>query len=124
MTKLLDVNILIYAQGSAHPLRMFCQRILKAAAAHPDAYAINTEILQEIAYVYTRRGERQRAIATVTAALNLFSRILPVTQADIVVMRDLMQQVQHTSPRDAIHAAVILNNGLTGHWSALTPILT
>ncbi len=118
--KLLDTNILVYAHGLPHPLQIPCQRILRANLAYPDLYSIDAETLQEIAYLYIRRGERTRALKTITETLRIFNHVFAVTRDDIATMRDLRQQYPSLLSRDAVHAAVVLTNGLDGLVTADT----
>lgn len=120
MTKLLDSNIPIYAQGKKHPLQSACVTILETAVRNPGVYVLDTEVLQEVAHVYNRRGERERAIKVIPEVMTYFRHVLPMTERDIALMCDLLRRVSRLSPRDAIHAAVVINNDLDGIVSADT----
>ena len=55
--KMLDANIVIYALGREHPYRRPCRAIIIQLAERPNDYAVDAEMLQEILYVFHRRGK-------------------------------------------------------------------
>lgn len=115
--KLLDANVILYALGGAHPYREPCARILEAAGTS-DEYGIDTELVQEVVYVLTRRGERARALAAMDLLLATFSDPFPIARAELQTARSLMRSYDILTPRDAIHAAVVLEHGMEGLVSA------
>jgi predicted nucleic acid-binding protein len=52
----LDVNVIMYAAGKPHPYKNPCIRILSDVEKGHIATVINTEILQELLYRYSRIG--------------------------------------------------------------------
>ena len=54
--KLLDANVVIYALGVPHPYRDPCQWILRALDSDDHDYVMDAEVLQEVLYVFDRRG--------------------------------------------------------------------
>lgn len=114
--KLLDTNVFIYAQGGPHPYREPCRAVL--AGADPEAYGVDVETLQEILDVYTRRGRRRIALDTVADVLASFPDPFPISRREIEEAADIVDAHERLSLRDAIHAAVVLTNGLEGIVSA------
>ena len=112
--KLIDTNIIIYAVGRPHQYREPCARILREASTDADAFAIDTEVLQELLHVYTMRAERRQALQVFDRSLSLFPNPLPVGRSEMVHARDLMEQHTQLSSRDALHAAVVVTCGLEG----------
>jgi uncharacterized protein len=112
--KLLDTNIVIYAVGRPHQNREVCQRLFQDIAAGSTDYAIDVELLQEVLYVYSSRGERGRALEIVDLLLQIFPDPLPISGIDVVLARNVMEQHPRLSPRDAIHLGVALNYRLEG----------
>jgi len=110
--KLLDTNVFIYAQGGPHPYREPCRAVL--AAAGPETYGVDVETLQEILDVYTRREQRRVALLTVTDALAAFPDPFPITRREIEEAAGIVVAHERLSPRDAIHAAVVLTYDLEG----------
>jgi predicted nucleic acid-binding protein len=75
---------------------------------------IDTEVLQEILYVYSTRGERVRALKMVEEMLVLFPSPYGIQKEELVKAIDLMKKYHSLVPRDAIHCAVVINQGLEG----------
>lgn len=55
--KLLDTNIVVYAIGRTHRYKQPCVRLLQEVADGVSDFNVDTELLQEILYLYTARGE-------------------------------------------------------------------
>lgn len=58
----LDTKVFLYAAGRPHPEREACALILRRVADGSLEATTNTEVIQEILYVLTRRGQRQEAL--------------------------------------------------------------
>ena len=112
--KLLDTSVVLYALGKPHPYKAACQRIVEDIEEGSSAYTIDVELLQEVVYVYASRGERERALTVVDLLLDLFPEPIPVTRHEIALMPRVLRETPSLSPRDAIHAAVVLRHGLEG----------
>ena len=79
-----------------------------------DDYAIDVELLQEILHVYTLRGERDRAFRTFDRLMALFPRPIPMTFEEVTVGRQVLERYPVISPRDALHVAAVVTQGLEG----------
>jgi hypothetical protein len=112
MRVFLDTNIFLYAAGPSHPLREVCAKVLLRVADGALDATINSEVVQEILYVLTRRGRREDALTLAHHLTSLFPDLLPVTREDIAVACDVLRQYPRLSVRDAIHTATMLRNGL------------
>jgi hypothetical protein len=112
MRAFLDTNVFLYAAGGPHPLRDPCARVLRRVADGTLEATVNSEVVQEILYVLTRRGRREEAIALARHLVSLFPDLLPVTRDDVLVACDLLRQYPHFSVRDALHTATMVRNGL------------
>ena len=127
MRYFLDANIFMYAAGREHPLKAPCVTALKRAALEEFEAFTNTEVLQEILYRYSAIGERDRGLRLARLAVDqVGSDVLPVTLADMQVAFDLADRYgAKIKGRDAVHAATMLNNGLThlistdGHFDVI-----
>ena len=108
----LDSNIPMYVAGRDHPLRAPALRLLERVRSGEIDGCSSTEVLQEILYRYAglRRLDLARDVYNLFVAL--CPVILPVTLADTDRARDLVGSGTGVSVRDAIHAAVMLNNGV------------
>jgi predicted nucleic acid-binding protein len=116
--KLLDTNIFVYSRGRPGPFKEPCARLLTAAAAEPGSMDGDVESLQELPDVYTRRGQRGFAADMVEEVLVVFSDPLPITRREIEEAADIVKGYRGLTPRDAIHAAVVITYGLEGIVSA------
>jgi len=116
--KLLDTNILVYAAGRPDINREPCRRILADVASRPDEYGIDVETLQELLDVYTRRGQRAFAARMVRQTISSFEDPFPVTRREIEEAAEVVEGYRRVTPRDAIHAAVVITYELEGIVSA------
>lgn len=112
--KLLDTNIIMYAVGMSHVCKAPCQAILQKALNNTEVFNIDTELCQELLYVYGRRGERETGVKTVNALLKLFPNPLVIDSNVILDTTRLMHKYPKLVARDAIHAAVAIVYDLEG----------
>lgn len=116
MKVFIDSNIPMYVAGREHPNREPARVLLdKVRMGKVDA-CTSTEVLREILYRYASLGRLDLA----REVYDLFVEICPVvhsvTLADTDRARDLLCGTPGISARDAVHAAVMLNNGV--EWIA------
>jgi len=113
----IDANIIMYTVGKEHRYKDPCSLLIRRIAEENIIIASDTEVLQEILYRYWLLGEFERAQETYSDFKNLVSLMFPVTIDDVDLALKLLQRYQNIQPRDAIHAAVMLNNGLRRIYS-------
>jgi len=113
----LDVNIFMYAAGRPHPYKEASQRILRQVAQGEADAVSDSEVLQELLYRYWHLRMLKQGLALVDHAVRLVPEILPVGKVDIVLATALLGEHPGLQPRDAVHAAVMLNNGITRLYS-------
>jgi predicted nucleic acid-binding protein len=116
--KLIDANVLVYARGVPHPYRDACRSLLAEVEAGRLEANVDTEVLQEVMYVYWYRKRLERGLDYLGRLLILFPTPLPVSGETIAAARDILAAYRQLEPRDAIHAAVVLNHGLEAIISA------
>ena len=112
MRTFLDTNVFLNAVGRAHPEQEVCARILERVAAGSLEAVVNTETVQEILYVLTRRGRRKDGLELAWQIEVILPDMLPVTREDMSGALDLLERHPRLSVRDAVRAATILRNGL------------
>jgi hypothetical protein len=112
MQVFLDTNIFLYAAGPSHPLRDACAKVLRRAADGSLDATINSEVIQEILYVLSRRGRRDDALKLAGHLTSLFPDLLAVTRDDVVGACQLLRRYPRLSVRDAIHVGTMLRNGV------------
>lgn len=113
MRVFVDSNIAMYAAGASHPHKQPCLRFLARAHGGDIQAVTSTEVLQEILYRYHRLGRADIAGDVYSLVVQLCAEVLPVTVADTDACVDLLTRVDG-SVRDALHVAVMRNNGVEG----------
>jgi uncharacterized protein len=117
---LLDTYVPMYAAGAPHPYRDACRWIMNEVTHGRLLAAIDVEVIQEILYRYGALGRHADAVTMATDLLALVPDVYPVTPADVQAAVAFYQQYapHGVRSRDVIHAAVMLNNGMTEIISA------
>jgi predicted nucleic acid-binding protein len=113
-----DANIPMYAAGAEHPLKRPCLAILEAIARGQLAGVTSVEILQEILHRYSALGQRTRAVEVAGRFLRILPAPFPVTLADLRRAMELLPVYHGLQARDALHVAVMENQGVTHIVSA------
>jgi len=121
----IDTSVFMYARGKDHPLKEPCSNIILAMAkdgvlGHYGAPVVNAEVLQEILYRYVmiEKGDIGLSICRDIEALEV--DVLPVTKDDMNRTFELFERYKSKKlpPRDLIHSAVMINNGIAHIISA------
>lgn len=112
---LLDVNVPMYAAGQDHPYKQACVWVMTEIAAGRVNAAIDAETVQEILYRYGALRQWKIAVALATSLLDIVPTVFAVTPADARRAVDLFERYAPlgVTARDLLHAAVMLNIGLT-----------
>ncbi|MEZ4659613.1 MAG: type II toxin-antitoxin system VapC family toxin [Caldilineaceae bacterium] len=113
-----DTNIVMYAVGATHALKQPCLQIFADCQRFPLTLTTSSEVLQELLHVYTARGQRATAIEICRDFMTTVDQILPVTENDFTWALHFHQQYNSLPARDSVHAATMINNGLTYILSA------
>src|SRR6266849_621428 len=112
---LLDTAVPMYAAGTPHPYRDACQWLMTQIASGRLQVVIDVEVIQEILQRYGALGRHGDAVNMARDVMTVVPQILPVTAADMQTAVALFQQYapRGMRARDAIHAAIMQNHGLT-----------
>jgi hypothetical protein len=108
-----DSNIIMYAVGTEHPYRSPCLDALDRIIRESLQAVVSSEIHQEILHRYLSIGLPEQAREISVKLETIIPATLPVTLADIHRVRKLAERYPALKARDLIHAAVMLENGLT-----------
>jgi predicted nucleic acid-binding protein len=108
-----DSNIPMYVAGRDHPLRAPARRLLDRARRGEVDICTSTEVLQEILYRYAALKRLDLAAEVYDLFVQLCPVVFPVTLADTDRARRLLIEAKDVSVRDVVHAAVMLNNGVS-----------
>ena len=107
----IDSNVPMYVAGREHPLQAPARRFLASVRAGMVEACTSTEVLQEVLYRYAALQRLDLAREVYDLFVQICPVVFPVTLADTDRARDLL--ASGTGMRDAIHAAVMLNNAVT-----------
>ena len=112
MKVFVDSNVPMYVAGRDHPLREPARRLLERVRAGELDACTSTEVLQEILYRYTALKRLDLARQVYDLFVTLCPVVYPVTLADTDRAKQLVCEGRGIGVRDAIHAAVMLNNDI------------
>ena len=108
----IDANVPIYAAGGDHPYKEPCSRVLRMAAADPQLFVTDSEVLQELMHRYLASGRWALGRAVLHAFAEVMDgRVEPVLAEDILSASRLADRHVDVSARDLVHAAVMLRLG-------------
>ena len=116
MKVFIDSNIPMYVAGKEHPHREPARRLLAKVQRGQVEGCTSVEVLQEILYRYSALRRLDLAQEVYDAFVQICPVVLAVTLAETDLARNLLTDVEGISARDAVHAAVMMNNGL--EWIA------
>jgi len=111
---LVDSNILMYAAGVEHKNKARCVAFLERVAREEVDAVLDAEVLQEILHRYRSIKRWNDGKRVYDLARSLFPVVLAIDSDTLDRARILMEEQKHISARDAVHAAVVLVNGLEG----------
>lgn len=113
MRVFVDSNIPMYVAGRDHPNREPARRFLERVRAGEVEGCTSTEVLQEVLYRYAALRRLDLAGDVYDLFVQLCPVVFAVTLADTDRARAMLARETSIGVRDAIHAAVMLNNEVT-----------
>ena len=113
MRVFVDSNIPMYVAGRDHPNREPARRFLERIRTGEVEGCTSTEVLQEILYRYAALRRLDLAGDVYDLFVQLCPVVFAVTLADTDRARAMLSRPNAVGVRDAIHAAVMLNNDIT-----------
>ena len=112
MPVFLDTNVFLYAAGADHPQKVPCVELVRAVSEGRLKANTSVEVVQEILYVYLRRGLRDEAVRLAGHVATLFPALLPVTRDDMLAALALVDRYPDLPARDLVHTDCMLQNGM------------
>lgn len=109
---LVDANILMYAAGAPHPNKAPSVHLLEQIANGDVVAAVDAEVLRELLHRYRAIGRWAEGKQVYDLARRLFPEVLPITAATLDRARQLLDADSTIMARDALHAAVVLEERL------------
>jgi uncharacterized protein len=110
---LIDANIFMYAAGAAHRHKMPSADFLGRVALGEIDAAADAEVLQEILHRYRaiRRWDDGREVYAL--ARRIVPLVVAITDQIVDRARDLLDDEPRLGARDSLHAAVVLDRGMS-----------
>lgn len=112
MKVFVDSSIPMYVAGREHPLRERAVRFLERVRAGEVDACTSTQVLQEILYRYAGLKRLDLAERVYDLFVQLCPTVFAVTLSDTDRAKSDFVRGSSNRVRDAIHAAVMLNNGV------------
>ncbi len=109
---LVDSNIPMYLIGSPHPHKSDAQRLLEKLIANREPLVTDAEVLQEILHRYVAINRRDAIQPAFDALLGIVDEVLSVEQVTVERAKQMVLGYQQLSARDAVHLAVMEQNGI------------
>lgn len=117
----IDANVPIYAAGGDHPYKEPCSQVLRMAAAEPQQFVTDSEVLQEMMHRYVASGRWMLGREVLHAFAEVMDgRVEPVLSEDVLSASRLADLHTGVSARDLVHAAVMQRLGANRIVSADT----
>lgn len=109
---LVDTNVIMYAAGAEHPHKRPSVAFLERVARGEVEATIDAEVLQEILHRYRAIGRWEDGRRVYDLARQLFRNVVPVTAEVLDRARRILDTDRRIMARDALHAAVVMSEGL------------
>ncbi|MBI4598444.1 MAG: type II toxin-antitoxin system VapC family toxin [Candidatus Omnitrophica bacterium] len=117
MKVFIDANIMMYAAGVEHPHKEASIQLMRQISSGAIEAVSNAEVLQELLYRYSKLRLIQEGVALVQQTVQTIMSILPVARLDVMVASELLTKHPQIEARDAVHAAIMFNHGVTHLYS-------
>jgi len=114
---LVDTNIIMYAAGAPHPNKEPSARLLERIARGEIEAAIDAETLQEILHRYRAINRWNDGKKVYDLARTIFPVVIPVTAEVADQARQFLDYHKGMMARDALHAAVVITEGMDGIYT-------
>lgn len=109
---LVDANIIMYAAGAAHAHKAPSTRFLERVARGQVDAVLDAETLQEVLHRYRALKRWSDGRRVYDLARQLFPAVVPISAEILDRARQLLDVYPSLMARDALHAAVVLHEGL------------
>lgn len=109
---LVDANVIMYAAGAAHPHKLPSVALLERVARGEMEATVDAEVLQEILHRYRAIGRWEDGRRVYDLARQVFRSVVPVTAEVLDRARRILDADRRIMARDALHAAVVMSEGL------------
>ena len=112
MTVFIDTAVVMYANGTAHPLREACRAIMIRIGDGQLEAVTSAEVVQEIVHRFMSIKRPEFGIEIARVTMDAFAPVLPITHALMRRVPDLAVRYPHLSARDLVHLATCIQEGI------------
>jgi uncharacterized protein len=109
---LVDTNVIMYAAGADHPHKLLSVALLERVASGEVEATIDAQVLQEILHRYRAIKQWNDGRRVYDLTRQIFPNVLPVTAAIMDRARRILDADPRLMARDALHAAVVMIEGM------------
>ena len=109
---LIDSNIPMYLVGAAHPHKRDAQRVLEKLVSERQRLVTDAEVLQELLHRYVAIARPEAIQPAFDALLGIVDQVLAIDRAVVERAKQIVLGNRHLSARDAVHLAVMEENGI------------
>jgi uncharacterized protein len=102
----------MYLIGSPHAHKIDAQRLLEKFIANRERLVTDAEVLQEILHRYVAINRRDAIQPAFDALLGVVEEVLNVDRFAVERAKQIVLGYQQLSARDAVHLAVMEQNGI------------
>jgi hypothetical protein len=102
----------MYLVGSPHRHKSDAQRLLEKLISDRQRLVTDAEVLQEILHRYVAINRRDAIQPTFDALLEIVDQVLPIDGGVVKRAKEIVLGYRQLSARDAIHLAVMEQNGI------------
>jgi hypothetical protein len=103
----------MYLVGAQHPNKANAERLLDKLIMERQKLVTDSEVLQEILHRYVSIDRRDAIQPAFDAILHVVDQVLAVDQAVSERAKQIVLAYRRLSARDAVHLAVMEQNGIT-----------
>ena len=108
----IDSNIPMYLVGGPHPNKTRAQQLLETLTTQRQRLVTDAEVLQEILHRYVAIDRRDAIQPAFDSILAVSDEVLPVDESAVDLAKQVVLGYRQLSARDAVHLAVMQQNGI------------
>ena len=107
-----DSNVPMYLVGGPHPHKTDAQQLVERLIRSGQHLVSDAEVLQEILHRYTAINRLDFIQLAFDALLGVVDEVVPVTSTSVERAKQIVLQYRRLSARDAVHLAIMQENGI------------
>jgi len=107
-----DANVIMYAVGRSHPLRMLARDFFTAALDERLPLCTSAEVLQELMHAYLPVERLETLDTALELAASLIPTVWSVEAEDVIFARRLVNRHSGLDARDLLHLSCCLRRGI------------